>query len=89
LGDEGNALFDNGVILVPIAPSGVAYIQTSNVSEKVESNTMAFPAGSYHSLFLKSEDSLWAMRYNYNGQPGTRTTTDGGKPVNIIDGTAN
>ncbi|HXJ55100.1 MAG TPA: hypothetical protein VNU68_00405 [Verrucomicrobiae bacterium] len=36
----------------------------------VASGVTAMAAGSYHSLFLKSDGSLWATGYNYYGQLG-------------------
>ena len=41
-------------------------------------------AGYYHSLFLKSDGSLWAMGYNFYGQLGDGTTTQRNSPVQIV-----
>jgi len=41
----------------------------------VGGNVTAIAGGNYHSLFLKSDGSLWAMGYNSNGQLGDGTTT--------------
>lgn len=46
----------------------------TNLPEKiVASNVTAIAAGSYHSLFLKSDGSLWAMGLNDYGQLGYGT----------------
>ena len=39
----------------------------------VASGVTAIAAGSYHSLFLKSDGSLWAMGYNGDGELGDGT----------------
>jgi alpha-tubulin suppressor-like RCC1 family protein len=41
-------------------------------------------AGGYHSLFLKSNGSLWAMGYNAYGQLGDGTTSDNNHPEQIV-----
>jgi len=42
-------------------------------------------AGAYnHSLFLKSDGSLWAMGYNYYGQLGDSTNNDTNRPEQIV-----
>ena len=41
-------------------------------------------AGAFHSLFLKSDGSLWAMGDNYYGQLGDGTTTSTNRPEQII-----
>jgi hypothetical protein len=41
-------------------------------------------AGLYHSLFIKSDGSLWAMGRNYAGQLGDNTTTDQHTPEQIV-----
>ena len=61
---------------IPLAP-GI------NVPEMIEpSNVVAIAAGQYHSLFLKSDGSLWAMGQNDQGQLG-----DGFSPIAFDDGT--
>jgi alpha-tubulin suppressor-like RCC1 family protein len=41
-------------------------------------------AGYYHSLFVKSDGSLWAMGYNGSGQLGDGTTTNHLSPERIV-----
>jgi alpha-tubulin suppressor-like RCC1 family protein len=50
-----------------------AYAKTNRPEQIVPSNVMAIAAGGVHSLFLKSDGSLWAMGYNINGQLGNGT----------------
>ena len=46
----------------------------TNLPEQiVASNVMAIAAGQYHSLFLKTDGSLWAMGYNGYGELGDGT----------------
>jgi alpha-tubulin suppressor-like RCC1 family protein len=47
------------------------------------SNVVAIAGGGTHSLFLKSNGSLWAMGYNYSGQLGDGTTDDGVYATNV------
>jgi alpha-tubulin suppressor-like RCC1 family protein len=46
--------------------------------------TIANGAGGDHTLFIKTDSSLWAMGYNYWGQLGDGTTTDRHVPEQII-----
>ncbi len=39
-------------------------------------NAVAISAGTYHSLALKAEGTVWAWGWNSNGQLGDNTTTD-------------
>jgi alpha-tubulin suppressor-like RCC1 family protein len=41
-------------------------------------------AGVWHSLALKSDTTVWAWGFNYNGQLGDGTTTDRDKPVQVL-----
>jgi alpha-tubulin suppressor-like RCC1 family protein len=54
--------------------------------EIVASNVVAVAAGTegFHSLFIKSDGSLWGMGYNIAGQLGDGTTNDSHIPIQII-----
>ena len=56
----------------------------------VESNVRAIALGHTHSLFLKTDGSLWGMGQNGSGQLGDGTQTNRLNPVQVInsDGTA-
>jgi alpha-tubulin suppressor-like RCC1 family protein len=49
----------------------------------VASNVVAVAAGEYHSLFLKTDGTLWGMGYNGYGQLGNGTTNEENTPVNV------
>ena len=50
----------------------------------VASNVVAIAAGGSHSLFLKSDGSLWAMGANNNGQLGDGTYNNTNLPEEIV-----
>jgi alpha-tubulin suppressor-like RCC1 family protein len=50
----------------------------------VASNVTAIAAGSAHSLFLKSDGSLWGMGLNFFGQLGYGTDEAVLRPVQIV-----
>ena len=50
---------------------------------QVATDVIAVAAGNTHSLFVKSDGTLWAMGYNYYGQLGDGTTMNQGMPVQI------
>ena len=50
------------------------------------SNVTAIAAGDYHSLFLKSDGSLWAMGWNDYGQLGDGTINNTNRPEQIVAG---
>ncbi len=41
-------------------------------------------AGQFHSLFLKSDGSLWAMGYNWDGELGDGTRSNTNRPEQIV-----
>lgn len=57
----------------------------TNQPELIVSNSVtAIAAGAYHSLFLKSDGSLWAMGYNNAGQLGDGTFIGTNRPEMIV-----
>ncbi|MGP8218816.1 MAG: immunoglobulin domain-containing protein [Limisphaerales bacterium] len=57
----------------------------TNLPEQiVASNVTAIAAGCKHSLFLKSDGSLWAMGYNASGQLGDGTYNNANLPDQIV-----
>jgi alpha-tubulin suppressor-like RCC1 family protein len=61
-------------------------VQTNIPEEIVSNGVMAIAAGGSHSLFLKSDGSLWAMGYNYYGQLGDGANFDTNLPEMIVPG---
>ncbi|HEY5041365.1 MAG TPA: chromosome condensation regulator [Verrucomicrobiae bacterium] len=57
---------------------------TSLPEQIVASNVTAIAAGDFHSLFLKSDGSLWAMGDNEDGQLGDGTTNSMDVPEQIV-----
>ena len=66
-------LGDGSYATYPTPPNGVDMPEII-----VASNVVAIAAGQYHSLFLKSDGSLWAMGQNTEGQLGDGFTDYGG-----------
>jgi alpha-tubulin suppressor-like RCC1 family protein len=60
-------------------PSGI-----NQPEQIVASNVTAIAGGGYHSLFLKSDGSLWAMGDNNYGQLGDGTTSNTNRPEQIV-----
>jgi alpha-tubulin suppressor-like RCC1 family protein len=60
------------------------YNSTNRPEMIVASNVIATAAGGYHSLFLKSDGSLWAMGYNYDGELGDGTYNNTNRPQMIV-----
>jgi alpha-tubulin suppressor-like RCC1 family protein len=67
MGDESYGELGDGTYGAP------PYYGTNRPEEIVSSNVMAIAAGGFHSLFLKSDGSLWAMGDNGYGQLGDGT----------------
>jgi alpha-tubulin suppressor-like RCC1 family protein len=57
---------------------------TNRPQQIVASGVTAIAAGGEHSLFLKSDGSLWAMGYNAYGQLGNGTLNQTNKPIQIV-----
>ena len=52
-----------------------------HLPESVASNVVMAAAGNQHSLYLKSDGTLWAVGYNSNGQLGNGNTANQPTPV--------
>ena len=61
-----------------------AYYGTNQPEQIVSSNVVAIAAGGDHSLFLKSDGSLWAMGFNGLGQLGDGTFSTVNIPEQIV-----
>ncbi len=61
------------------------YDSTTNLPELiVASNVIAIAAGNVHSLFLKSDGSLWGMGGNMGGELGDGTYNNANSPEQIV-----
>jgi hypothetical protein len=60
------------------------YNQTNLPEQIMGSNVTAIAAGAFHSLFLKSDGSLWVMGYNGVGQLGDGTFNNTNRPEQIV-----
>jgi alpha-tubulin suppressor-like RCC1 family protein len=56
-----------------------------NLTDLPDPGFRAVSAGAFHSFFVKSDGSLWAMGGNWDGQLGDGTTTDRHSPVKVMD----
>jgi alpha-tubulin suppressor-like RCC1 family protein len=63
---------------------GTANNNTNRPKQIVSSNVVAIAAGDGHSLFVKSDGSLWAMGYNGFGELGNGTFIQTNLPVKIV-----
>jgi alpha-tubulin suppressor-like RCC1 family protein len=64
--------------------SGVPILLLLAVSIQAATTVTNIAAGDSHSLFIKSDGSLWAMGNNYSGQLGDGTFNNTNRPEEII-----
>lgn len=57
-----------------------------SVPVQVATGVARIAAGSDHSLFIKTDGSLWAMGSNSSGQLGDGTTVNRDRPIHVADG---
>jgi hypothetical protein len=62
------------------------YNRTNRPEQIVASGVTAIAGGGYHSLFVKSDGSLWAMGWNGGGQLGDGTYNQTNRPKRIVAG---
>lgn len=55
---------------------------------RTATNVASVSAGGSHTLFVKTDGSLWAMGYNFSGQLGDGSTTSRSTPVLVATGVA-
>ena len=64
---------------------GDGTVNATNRPERiVATNVTAIAAGEWHSLFLKSDGSLWGMGYNYDGELADRTLNNTNRTEQIL-----
>ena len=80
-GQLGNGFYVTNIVFGQQRITGLG---TNEPEQLVASNVTAIAAGYSHSLFLKSDGSLWAMGYNNDGQLGDGTTNNMNRPEQIL-----
>ncbi len=78
MGRDGNGQLGDGIYR-----TNAPYYGTNQPAQIVANNVTAIAAGSYHSLFLKSNGSLWVMGNNASGQLGDGTYNSTNLPEQI------
>ena len=70
-------------------PSGINPVQLENEDGTVFSSVIGVTTGSGHTVYLKSDGTVWATGDNWRGQLGDGTTTARKNPVQVMsaDGT--
>ena len=64
---------------------GIGNTTAQNQPVLVESSGISkITAGSFHTLFTKTDGSLWAMGYNGHGQLGINSTIVKHSPVQVV-----
>ena len=64
-------------------------VQVTDSSGNAFSNVAAIAAGYYHTIFLKSDGSVWATGLNSYGQLGVGATANKTNPVQVTDSSGN
>ena len=81
----GMGLEDYGQLGDGVARGQLGHSVFTNLPERiVAGDVMAIAAGTQHSLFLKSDGSLWGMGWNFNGQLGTGNFISTNLPVLMV-----
>jgi alpha-tubulin suppressor-like RCC1 family protein len=62
------------------------FFETNRPEETVSNNVVAIAAGGngFHTLFIKSDGSLWGMGYNEDGELGDGTYSNPNRPEEIV-----
>ena len=64
-------------------------VQVTDSSGNAFSNVAAIAAGYQHTIFLKSDGTVWATGYNNFGQLGDGSTANKSNPVQVTDSSGN
>ena len=64
-------------------------VQVLDGSGNPLSGMVGISAGSYYTVYLKRDGTVWAVGYNSSGQLGDGTTTNRTNPVPVLDGSGN
>ena len=64
-------------------------VQVLDADGNVLNGVIAVSAGSYHSIYLKRDGTVWAVGYNSSGQLGDGTNTNRTTPVQVLDADGN
>ena len=64
--------------------NGGEFVTTNLPEQIITNNVIAIACGAMHSLFLKTDGSLWGMGYNGYGQLGDGTLNDTNLPEEIV-----
>ena len=60
-------------------------VQVLNGNGTVFGDIVKISAGASHTVYLKSDGTVWAAGYNSNGQLGDGTTTNRSNPVQVMN----
>ena len=84
-----NIIFSSGQLGDGTNTNRTTPVQVLDADGNVLNGVIAVSAGSAHTVFLKSNGTVWATGQNDNGELGDGTTTDSNKSVQVLDADGN